>query len=253
MTEGDPGTQLYLIRRKRGRVAHLWDDPDTRCRMVSTGGLNVKRYTVLNSPHGRDAPGEGGRSPRLRAPPERGPVGGRRGGAPRQPLPGTREAWPQGVCWLSHIRVAQASPADASETRSEQPPGTAGEGPTLARQIGRPVVHEPVAPRTESGGGNDDGGDYDDRRGAHQALVHDGGALCRVAAFRPTVTPRRPAIVRQRRSYGPQLSGNARGTPRKRPLSPSRKRRHNRGVVRLRCSLSAPPDTPPTAPSAVPI
>ena len=63
MTEGDPGTQLYLIRRKRGRVAHLWDDPDTRCRMVSTGGLNVKRYTVLNSPHGRDAPGEGGRSP----------------------------------------------------------------------------------------------------------------------------------------------------------------------------------------------
>ncbi len=181
--------------------------------------------------------------------PERGPVGGRRGGAPRQPLPGTREAWPQGVCWLSHIRVAQASPADASETRSEQPPGTAGEGPTLARQIGRPVVHEPVAPRTESGGGNDDGGDYDDRRGAHQALVHDGGALCRVAAFRPTVTPRRPAIVRQRRSYGPQLSGNARGTPRKRPLSPSRNRRHNRGVVRLRCSLSAPPDTPPTAPS----
>ena len=135
--------------------------------------------------------------------PERGPVGGRRGGAPRQPLPGTREAWPQGVCWLSHIRVAQASPADASETRSEQPPGTAGEGPTLARQIVRPVVHEPVAPRTESGGGN------------------DGGALCRVAAFRPTVTPRRPAIVRQRRSYSPQLSGNARGTP--------RKRRHNRG------------------------
>ena len=26
--------------------------------------------------------------------------GDRRGGVPRQPLPGTREAWPQRVCWL---------------------------------------------------------------------------------------------------------------------------------------------------------
>ena len=33
-------------------------------------------------------------------PPERGPVGGRGGGAHRQPLPGTREAWPQRVGWL---------------------------------------------------------------------------------------------------------------------------------------------------------
>ena len=31
---------------------------------------------------------------------ERGPVGGRGGGAPRQALPGTREAWPQRVGWL---------------------------------------------------------------------------------------------------------------------------------------------------------
>ena len=30
-------------------------------------------------------------------PPERGPVGGRGDGAPRQPLPGTREAWPRGM------------------------------------------------------------------------------------------------------------------------------------------------------------
>ena len=33
-------------------------------------------------------------------PPERGPVGGRGGRAHRQPLPGTREAWPQRVGWL---------------------------------------------------------------------------------------------------------------------------------------------------------
>ena len=45
------------------------------------------------------------------------PLGGVRGGtAPCQPLPGTREAWPQRVSWLIHLRVAQASPADTSET-----------------------------------------------------------------------------------------------------------------------------------------
>ena len=64
--------------------------------------------------------------------------------APRQPLPGTREAWPQRVGWLSHLRVAQASPADASETPLRAPPEPADEALTVARQIRRPVVHEPV-------------------------------------------------------------------------------------------------------------
>ena len=35
----------------------------------------------------------------------------------------------------------------------------------------------------------------------------------RVAAFRPTRTPRRPEIVDLRRSYGPQFPRNAHGTP----------------------------------------
>ena len=50
---------------------------------------------------------------------ERGPVGGRGGGVPRQPLPGTREAWPQRVGWLLHRKVLRASPADAAEAAGE--------------------------------------------------------------------------------------------------------------------------------------
>ena len=54
-------------------------------------------------------------------PPERGPVGGRGGGAHRQPLPGTREAWPQRVGWLSLRKVHQAAPADALEAAPGAP------------------------------------------------------------------------------------------------------------------------------------
>ena len=41
--------------------------------------------------------------------------GGSKGGGatPRQPLPGTREAWPQRVAWLLHRKVLRASPAHA--------------------------------------------------------------------------------------------------------------------------------------------
>ena len=50
---------------------------------------------------------------------------GSKGGVPRQPLPGTREAWPQRVGWLSHLRVAQASPgvkAGRSPNDGSRPP-----------------------------------------------------------------------------------------------------------------------------------
>ena len=43
-------------------------------------------------------------------PPERGPVGGRGGGAHRQPLPGTREAWPQRVGWLTWAKRLATEP-----------------------------------------------------------------------------------------------------------------------------------------------
>ncbi len=67
--------------------------------------------------------------------PERGRPGDRRGRShPRQPLPGTREAWPQRVGWLDHLRVAQASadgpPSRTSRHRPEQrPPGRCGQAP----------------------------------------------------------------------------------------------------------------------------
>ena len=57
-----------------------------------------------------------GEAPCPRTPPERGALGVRRGGAPRQPLPGTREAWPQGVCWLTHLKGRKpALPPTASD------------------------------------------------------------------------------------------------------------------------------------------
>ena len=36
-----------------------------------------------------------------------------------EPLPGTREAWPQRVGWLLHRKVLGASPADAAEAAGE--------------------------------------------------------------------------------------------------------------------------------------
>ena len=77
--------------------------------------------------------------------PERGRPGDRRGRShPRQPLPGTREAWPQRVGWVRHRKVFSASSADASETPLRAPPGAAGQGLSLAREIGRPIVHQPT-------------------------------------------------------------------------------------------------------------
>ena len=48
-------------------------------------------------------------------------AGGSKGGGatPCQPLPGTREAWPQRVGWLLHRKVLRASPADAAEAAGE--------------------------------------------------------------------------------------------------------------------------------------
>jgi hypothetical protein len=37
----------YLVRKTGSRVAHLWDDGDTYCRMYSTGGLVKKKYIVV--------------------------------------------------------------------------------------------------------------------------------------------------------------------------------------------------------------
>ena len=43
---------LYLTRKRKPRVAHLWDGEDTYCRMHSTGGLNPEKFGVSSSAHG---------------------------------------------------------------------------------------------------------------------------------------------------------------------------------------------------------
>ena len=71
--------------------------------------------------------------PQPRTLPERGFTLGVRGGAaPRQPPQGTHGVWPQGVSWLSHLRVAQASPAEPPNTPLGAAPGTAENGPSRA-------------------------------------------------------------------------------------------------------------------------
>ena len=70
----------------------------------------------------QDAParGTGGEPPARelrRSAGVRGIEGGR--SHPLQPLPGTREAWPQRVGWLLHRKVLRASPADAAEAAGE--------------------------------------------------------------------------------------------------------------------------------------
>ena len=43
----------YLVNtKKRKSVAHCWDGNDTRCKMASTGGLDVKKMKVLSSNSG---------------------------------------------------------------------------------------------------------------------------------------------------------------------------------------------------------
>ena len=73
--------------------------------------------------------------------------GGQRGHSPPPaPAGDPRRAWPQWVCWLRHRKVFSASSADASETPLRAPPGAAGQGLSLAREIGRPIVHQATPP-----------------------------------------------------------------------------------------------------------
>ena len=58
-----------------------------------------------------------------------GVTGVRGGTAPRQPLPGTREAWPQRVGWLTHLKGAR------------QPPGKRAGRPAVAGISGWRSLH----------------------------------------------------------------------------------------------------------------
>lgn len=45
-------SQLYLIRHGKPRVAHIWNDHDTACRMASSNGLDLSRYGVSETDGG---------------------------------------------------------------------------------------------------------------------------------------------------------------------------------------------------------
>lgn len=38
---------MYLVRKNKPRTAHIWTGFDTVCRMYSTGGMNKKKYHVV--------------------------------------------------------------------------------------------------------------------------------------------------------------------------------------------------------------
>ena len=90
------------------------------------------------------------------------------------------------VCWLDHLNVAQASPGGRLRHAS---PGTARN--SADRAVARKLLGLVIASLA---------GDEGDRL---PSLLGDGGTLRRAAAFRPTHTPRGPAIVDPGRSYGP--------------------------------------------------
>ena len=69
-----------------------------------------------------------------------------RGSKGRSPSPAP--LYPQGVCWLRHVTVAQASPADASETLAQRRAEAADEGLRPARQnCGLVVSRQPPLER----------------------------------------------------------------------------------------------------------
>ena len=128
------------------------------------------------------------------------------------------------VGWLSHLTVAQASPAATRETlpvrrTKRRWPGRRGQAP-------RPLGRQPHRRRGRTG---------------RPVILGDGGALPAPPAFRPTRTPRRPAIVALRRSYGPYR------LPETPPSSPGVASEPVVQVkVRSRCPLSGPRGTLPS-------
>ena len=147
---------------------------------------------------------------------------------PRQPLPETCEAWPRGVCWLSHLRVAQASPADASETLPRAAPNGG---------------HRAVAGKLPGVSVASLSGDEDDGRPVTPWRWPAPSAAPR---FPPCPYPSETGDRRFWAILRPVRSPKRLQTARKWPLSPWR---GAKGEFRPRYLLSGPPDTPPTAPS----
>ena len=40
---------MFIVRKKKAKVAHYWTGRASYCRMYSTGGMNKRRYKVVES------------------------------------------------------------------------------------------------------------------------------------------------------------------------------------------------------------
>ena len=120
--------------------------------------------------------------------PERGRPGDRRGRShPRQPLPGTREAWPQRVGWLPTSNGREPALRTPPKTPLRAPPGTAGTGPSRS-----------TSPGLLAGSLTDGEAESD-----HVTLGDGGAPFVRSRSALPHHTPRGPAIVDPGRFCGP--------------------------------------------------
>lgn len=44
---------MYLTRKGKSKVVHIWNGKDTNCRMYSTGGMRQEKYHVVTELNGR--------------------------------------------------------------------------------------------------------------------------------------------------------------------------------------------------------
>ena len=151
------------------------------------------------------AVGARGAAPHAPCRPGAEPAGGRGGGAPRQPLPGTCGAWPRRVGWPTFKKVSQTS-AEPPKPPLRASPGTALTEPSRASCSAFRSPSSRTARTT----------------GDPRHLPDDSGALCRPSVFA------RPLPLGNRRSsiLGDPVARRLPETPRKsrkRPLSPSRR------------------------------
>ena len=47
-------TGVYLAKKRKSKVVHLWTGKDTVCRMYSTGGIKSAEYEIITNTLGRN-------------------------------------------------------------------------------------------------------------------------------------------------------------------------------------------------------
>ena len=122
----DRRTVMFTARvnaRRSTSPTRLRRQSVVRTRTWTASGTDIGRERSRQAARDRQRSEPVRRWANTRAAAERGPpLGDRRGGVPRQPLPGTRKAWPQRVGWLSRRSgVRQARPPQPCTLRLNPP------------------------------------------------------------------------------------------------------------------------------------